>query len=297
MKSVVRESGTFFLDKRMSGVKTLEKVQPQFFIGSMKGPSVANHMIGDFSHFELIRELVLAGGSTEGKLALDIGANQGFYTYFLAALGLEVHAFEISQDNFIALQHGTEYNSKEVSEKVHLYPIGLGEKNARFGMSSGDYTGFLKEGNNSPILGLSFDCFAYQNGLDISHIAFIKLDVEGFEIAVLRGAHKSLFQYSKIGGMLMEVGPNRWNRANIGLSDGIQEMKQLATHFQTSYVLLRTGGVFAKSCPTSLGDQLADKSPIKKPGILIFQIQPNEWEPILVELEKIKGDCNFFYKN
>ena len=92
----------------------------------------------------------MAGGSTEGKLALDIGANQGCYTYFLAALGLEVHAFETSQDNFIAAQHGTECNSKEVSEKVHY---GLGEKNARFGMASDDFTGFLKEGNNSPILG------------------------------------------------------------------------------------------------------------------------------------------------
>ena len=121
MKSVVRESGTFFLDKRVSGVKTLEEVQPLFFIGSMKGLSVANDMKGDFCHFDLVRELVLAGGSTEGKLALDIGANQGFYTYFLAALGLEVHAFEMSQDNFIAVQHGIECNSKELSEKVHLY--------------------------------------------------------------------------------------------------------------------------------------------------------------------------------
>ena len=72
------------------------------------------------------------------------------------------------------------------------------------------YEGFLKEGDGGPILGVTFDCFAHhmQDTLDISNVAFVKLDVEGFEIAVLKGAQNSLFKhgYSKVGGMAADGG-------------------------------------------------------------------------------------------
>ena len=47
------------------------------------------------------------------------------------------------------------------------------------------------------LLGVTFDCFAHhmQDTLDISNVAFVKLDVEGFEIAVLKGAQNSLFKH------------------------------------------------------------------------------------------------------
>ena len=51
----------------------------------------------------------------------------------------------------------------------------------------------------------------------------MKVDVEGFEVVVLKGAQNSLFKHenSKIGGMVMEVGPDRWGRASVDLTFSI----------------------------------------------------------------------------
>ena len=111
-------------------------------------------------------------------MAIDFGANQGFYTYYLAALGMQVHSFEINVDNFKSLQHGAEFNSKEVSDRVHLYPVGIGAKNARFGMEGNLYEGFLSEGKG-PILGATFDCFAHhtKDTIDLGEISLQNLSL------------------------------------------------------------------------------------------------------------------------
>ena len=51
-------------------------------------------MEGDRDNFQLIKEVLR---DQEGGLAIDFGANQGFYTYYLASLGMQVHSFEINQ--------------------------------------------------------------------------------------------------------------------------------------------------------------------------------------------------------
>ena len=119
--------------------------------------------------------------------------------------------------------------------------------------------GYLQTGMAGPILGATFDCFAHhtQGALDLSRgVAFVKLDVEGFEIAVLRGAKHSLFRPGSrvVRAMVAEVGPNRWGRAGVDLAAGAGEMAELATHFRKSFVLLRGD----KNCPHSLADGLAD---------------------------------------
>ena len=160
----------------------------------------------------------------------------------------------------------------------------------------------MKEGDGGPILGVTFDCFAHhmQDTLDISNVAFVKLDVEGFEIAVLKGAQNSLFKhgYSKVGGMLMEVGPNRWGRASIDFATGLDEMKKLSTHFESSHILVRTGGRFARTCPTSLAESvLSDKNPKVLDAVKVFKVKIDEWEQLLTQMNEKDYDCNFFYNN
>jgi len=294
----VRPAGSYFLDDKIDGGSSPEGVTPAFKVGSYYANKVSHHMKTDEANFSLVKEVVQG---KEGGIVLDIGANQGFYTYYLAALGMNVHAFEIFEPNFKALQHGAEFNPREVADRVNLYPVGLGQSNARFDMKGTNYEGFLKEGKKGPILGVTFDCFAYhmRNKLDFSNVAFVKLDVEGFEIAVLKGAQNSLFKKgsSKIGGMIMEVGPDRWNRAQIDFSTGVIEMKKLSTHFQKSHIIIREGGSYAKTCPPSLADDLVDKKAKQFLGASMFTLQLDEWESLLTVMEKNNYDCNFFYKN
>ena len=151
------------------------------------------------------------------------------------------------------------------------------------------------------ILGVTFDCFAYHTKLDLSNVAFVKLDVEGFEIAVLKGASQSLFQKgNNIGGMLMEVGPKRWTRAKIDFETGVEEMKKLALHFKDSYLILRgSGSSYAKTCPTSLVEEgvLTDANPRIMDTKIIYKVKADEWEGLLKKMEENDYDCNFWYEN
>jgi FkbM family methyltransferase len=293
----IRPAGSYFLDSKIRMGSSPAEVTPSFNVGTIFDSSkVTAHMGTDIDNFHLMREILK---DKKGGLAFDFGANQGFYTYYLAALGLEVHSFEINENNFKALQHGAEFNNRDIADRVHVYPVGLGLKNSRFDMKGSNYDGFLKDSKTGSILGASFDCFAHhmRGKMDMSEVAFVKLDVEGFETAVLKGAQNSLFKYSKIGGFLTEVGPNRWNRAAVDFSTGLEEMQKLSSHFKTSYILLRTKH-HEGSCPVTMGEGiLSDKKPRIMDNVHVFKVKMNEWEPLLKIMEEKGYDCNFLYKN
>ena len=201
--------------------------------------------------------------------------------------------------NFRALQHGQEFNQREVSKRVHLYPVGLGDKNQRFDMKGNNYEGFLRDSKKGTILGVTLDCFAFHayKDLDFGRIKFVKLDVEGFEIAVLKGAQNSLFRYSNLKGLLVEVGPNRWDRASVSFDAGLEEMRRLASRFKLSYILLREKD-HAATCPINLKLKiLGDTKPQMFYGVQMHKIALEEWEPLLAKMNSNKFDCNFFFEN
>mmetsp|Transcript_26295 Transcript_26295/g.57597 ORF Transcript_26295/g.57597 Transcript_26295/m.57597 type:complete len:365 (-) Transcript_26295:55-1149(-) len=293
----IRPAGSYFLDNNIFEGTSADGAVPSFGVGSIfKKDKVHWHMAGDVPHFNIIKELLKG---KEGGLVFDIGANQGFYTYYLAALGMEVHSFEINENNFKALQHGAEFNPREVSKRVNAYPVGLGKQNMRFGMSGSTYEGFLAENTKGPILGASFDCFAYhmQDNIDLSEVAFVKLDVEGFEISVLQGAQNSLFKHSKVGGFLVEVGPSRWSRSSVDFDTGLVEMKKLAEFFKKSFVLLRKGD----TCPVTIIEGIISENKLKvidqALGVHMIEVEMDQWQPLLKKMETLEYDCNFFYHN
>ena len=291
-------AGSFFLDKGIQMGSSPDAVDPPFHVGTVfkDKNKVSWHMMADIANFYLIKELLKGN---ERGVALDIGANQGFYTYYLASLGMDVHSFEINEANFRALQHGKEFNPIEVANRVYLYPLGLGEKNERFDIRGSNYEGFLRKSEKGSILGVSLDCLAFhlRQSLDFTKIDFIKLDVEGFEIAVLKGAQNFLFQHSNLKGLLAEVGPIRWERASISFSTGVHELKRLSTLFKLSYILLREED-HAATCPVTLGDRiLKDTEPQVFHGVQMYKIDHEEWEALLKKMETNRMDCNIFFKN
>ena len=87
---LIRPAGSFFLDKSIQMGSSPDAVKPSFHVGTVFNDKskVSWHMMADIANFFLIKQLLKGN---ERGVAFDIGANQGFYTYYLASLGMDVH--------------------------------------------------------------------------------------------------------------------------------------------------------------------------------------------------------------
>ena len=131
-----------------------------------------------------------------GDIALDIGANLGFLSLFMAkVVGAHgtVHAFEpnpvlcnILKQTF-ARNHGS---------NIRLHPVALGASTGEMELrvprnnlgaaSLVRQTSDLVDAHTVRVVGLD-DLVAQES---IARASFVKLDVEGFELEVLKGAQK-----------------------------------------------------------------------------------------------------------
>ncbi|SEG43981.1 FkbM family methyltransferase [Algoriphagus boritolerans] len=147
-------------------------------------------------------------------MLFDVGANKGDYSTMLKKLFQEkatIHAFEPSKHTFVMLQ-------KKVGnqDRVFLHQKALGETAAQLtlyypekgaGLASLydrklDHFGIeTKEAEQVAVVTL--DSFCQENG--ISEIDFLKLDVEGHELAVLKGG-KQMLDDGKIHVIQFEFG-------------------------------------------------------------------------------------------
>ncbi|MDH5477934.1 MAG: FkbM family methyltransferase [Nitrospinota bacterium] len=132
-----------------------------------------------------------------GKMAIDIGANQGVYTYFLSRLCVHTHAFEPNPDvrRYLA--------PAMAGVRVTVHDVALSDREAKVSLTAPLVSGKLIHGRGK--LG-SFETESkefeeykeYQvttatlDSFGFSNIGFIKIDVEGHELAVLNGAHELL---------------------------------------------------------------------------------------------------------
>jgi FkbM family methyltransferase len=147
--------------------------------------------------------------------ALDIGGNIGYYTFALAHSGWNVTTFE-PMDRNLALLKATLCENPDIAARVKLLEFGLGTKNQQCSMialPSNEGNGCVRcEGdkNKGASLAQPWDEDSYVSaGLDfhirrldevlpeegISKVDFVKLDVEGYECEVFKGAGDFLEVY------------------------------------------------------------------------------------------------------
>jgi FkbM family methyltransferase len=147
------------------------------------------------------------------KIFVDIGAHMGTYALSLAPFCKEVHAFECQRMTYYQLCAGIALNGYE---NIQAYNFALSkaednEKMLSLKIISEDGGGssirhlptnekFLKE---EQVKVRSLDSFHLEN------IGFIKIDVEGAEIDVLKGAEETL-KRSGWPSFIFEAWPDAW---------------------------------------------------------------------------------------
>lgn len=119
-----------------------------------------------------------------GHLFLDIGANVGSYTIWAAELGADVIAVEPADDTFALLVENVELNGYQVSAVQAAAAATCGTGGFTVGR---DATNCLDADGPVQTRLVTVDSL-----IDSRTVAGMKVDVEGFEIEVLRGCTRAL---------------------------------------------------------------------------------------------------------
>jgi len=124
------------------------------------------------------------------RVAVDVGAHVGLWSYYLAKQFREVHAFEP------VAAHRECFLANRIGGNVVLHDCALGETAGSVSMktsptSSGDtsvaeHSMLAKVGGPGDIAMRRLDEF------DLQEVDFVKIDCEGYELFVLRGAEDTL---------------------------------------------------------------------------------------------------------
>jgi FkbM family methyltransferase len=147
---------------------------------------------------ELYLQSELRKYSGREGIIFDVGANIGEWSSYCLGVEptLKMHLFEPSKITFNKL------NIKKWPPNIHLNNFGLGERNEKLGLNiAGDGSGMnslhirqgvkgfkIKSTENVDICTLD----GYCDEKSILHIHLLKVDVEGHELAVFKGAQKML---------------------------------------------------------------------------------------------------------
>ena len=170
---------------------------------------------GEFAALNILRNNI---GVRNEPVLFDVGANIGNYTALLMTVfpNAQIHSFEPAKKTFANLQKNTRERIAQYAGKVQLNNFGLSDSAAEATLhydheNSGlaslydrqlDYYGI--DYSKSETVSLStLDDYCAAN--DIDRIDFLKMDVEGHELNVLKGAERMLAE-SRIDNIQMEFG-------------------------------------------------------------------------------------------
>lgn len=132
---------------------------------------------------------------------LDVGANIGCTSLYFGSRAQRVHAFEPSARTFAFLRRNVERSGLD---RIHLHPLGLGDENRQLTLTvapadrSGGFVSDRVRPSGSgheqePVSIRRLDDVMVEKGIDSADL--LKIDVEGFEGRVLRGAVRTLREH------------------------------------------------------------------------------------------------------
>lgn len=185
-----------------------------------------------------------------GYVCVDVGANQGEYTLWLAKLTEEngkVISFEPLTKMFQQLNENISLNKdyvkriisikKGLSNTITKLPIYAVNSNSKFSDNEGMPSVFQTDNRNVFIENIELSTLDEElKNLNVSKVDFIKIDVEGAELNVLKGALNTI--NSNRPKLLIEFNEPMFKAAGYSSTDVIHFLKP----FGYKFYLIRTRG-------------------------------------------------------
>lgn len=143
-----------------------------------------------FKLFDYEDSMFLIHNLRENDLFIDVGANLGHYSMLAAGIcKAQVMSFEPIIETFQKLEANVKLNKLE--HLVQLFNIGVGDKKGSLQFTrSFDVMNRVAFGNELNLASVKVETL--NDLLEFSNPAFLKIDVEGYEYFVLKGAEKIL---------------------------------------------------------------------------------------------------------
>ena len=174
-------------------------------------PSSADNWLLKKMNAETAIHIAINDHLTHGDVFIDVGANIGLFSIYAAKRGANVYSIEPSPREMARLQ----INSLLNNVRLNTLPFGLGEKTEAVKFSiehSGNHMmnrviTDAEAPTNTSILHIRRFADIFDSNI-LSKTRLVKIDVEGYELQVLRGMEDVLNQMKKCA-FVIEVTP-KW---------------------------------------------------------------------------------------
>ncbi len=194
----------------------------------------------DLKDYGIARELAVYGvhekNSTEelkkilkpGMKVLEIGANIGYYALLEAKIVGEkgwVYAFEPSPYNFNLLKENIKLNGYK---NIEIYQKAVGGKGGKMKFFLSPYSnlsGFIKR--NGKEKAIEVEVIKLDEFLKEKKIDFLRMDIEGYEIEVLKGAKKTLSSVNKPKYIFIEIHSELLHKKNSSGEEIVRYLEKL----------------------------------------------------------------------
>lgn len=220
-------------------------------------------------------DVVLLSSLLSGRdygIGLDIGANSGLWSLYLAKHSTRIYAFEPDPEVRKLFENNLGHNP-DVSQKVEVSKFAVSDKSETshlFIRRSLDNLGRVNNGLSSlvrdssfvkhsvPVTAISLDEFMHSKSEQIS---WIKVDVEGHELQVFQGAQRTLLNFPFVV----------WEMLFDHASDKELQLSTIMNQFPNGYSHFVPVGLTLQEIEKSLIDTMKDTN--------IFSL-PNSWSVV-----------------
>lgn len=167
-----------------------------------------------------------------GTDVFDIGANIGCYAYAFSKVARNVVCFEPNKEAARCLRHNLKncnnirLETQPLSDKSVAYRVVLDNDNIGMAYISEDVPNTIDYDNTT-----TFDNFIYRT--ESYYPGFIKIDVEGYELHVLRGGEKAIRSFKPV--MVIEINDHTLKRTGVHRNEIFQWLLNHGYSFRNIY--------------------------------------------------------------